>query len=111
LRNNLSQASSKAQNAAGEWARTAELSGRGVPSSAQRFITANIRSSICDNGKYEILCFNPDITFLSFARFAYGAFGNRKPHEDRDNLSPRSLLVFNLPPSWSHDVAGYVPRF
>jgi len=73
----------------GEWARTAELSGRGVPSSAQRFITANISSSISDSGKYEILCFDVDITFLSRAQISNGAFGTRTSHEDHVDLSQR----------------------
>ena len=38
--------SANAQNAAGTWARTAELSGRGVPSRAHRCISSCIRSSM-----------------------------------------------------------------
>ena len=42
--------SANAQNAFGACARTAELSGRGVPSRAQRSISACIRSSIVSSG-------------------------------------------------------------
>jgi hypothetical protein len=39
-----------AQNAPGTWARTAELSGRGVPSRAQRSISARISGVIFSGG-------------------------------------------------------------
>jgi hypothetical protein len=42
LRNRSFQLLAKNQNAAGTWARIAELSGRGVPSRAQRSISARI---------------------------------------------------------------------
>ena len=44
------QESAKAQNAFGACARTAELSGRGVPSRAQRCISSCMRSSISSSG-------------------------------------------------------------
>ena len=40
----------KNQNAAGTWARTAVLSGRGVPSRAQRSISARISGVISSSG-------------------------------------------------------------
>ena len=44
------QESANAQNAFGACARTAELSGRGVPSRAQRCISSCMRSSISSSG-------------------------------------------------------------
>jgi hypothetical protein len=45
--NRLRHELAKAQNAAGTWARTAELSGRGVPSRRQRSISFCMSGSIC----------------------------------------------------------------
>jgi hypothetical protein len=50
LWNSACQESAKAQKAFGAFARTAELSGRGVPSRAQRRISSRIRSSIASSG-------------------------------------------------------------
>ena len=51
LRNRSFQELAKNQNAAGTWARTAELSGRGVPSRAQRSISARISGVMSSSGK------------------------------------------------------------
>ena len=50
-RNSDCQDRANAQNAAGTCARTAELSGRGVPSRWQRSISARISGSIAASGK------------------------------------------------------------
>ena len=49
-RNSSSQALAKNQNAAGTCARTAELSGRGVPSRAQRSISARMSAVMSSSG-------------------------------------------------------------
>ena len=50
VRNRSRQLLAKNQNAAGTCARTAELSGRGVPSRAQRSISARISGVISSTG-------------------------------------------------------------
>src|SRR3954469_20918482 len=54
LRNRSSHALAKNQNAAGTWARMAELSGRGVPSRAQRSISARISGVMSSSGTYSM---------------------------------------------------------